>query len=131
MRCFFNYELAVTIIIYCPLGHPHSLNRPVSSVCDINGSQNSSITHQFDQDLHKNLIFLRLSVSDCQKFCTFAVAIRKERMTYLLDSLSFTTTRKSNTCYWSCTLRAQISRIHVWFVVNREAYGEGLRLFAF
>ena len=76
-------------------------------------------------------IFISFHILDWQKFSNFAVAIRKERMTYLLDSLSFTTTRKSNTCYWSCTLRAQISRIHVWFVVNREAYGEGLRLFAF
>ena len=38
---------------------------------------------------------------------------------------------EQNKCYWNCTYRAQISRIHLWFVVNRVAYGESLRLLYF
>ena len=65
----------------------------------------------------------------CSFFAIFATAIRKESKTYLLCSLSFTTTRKSKCTLRSCPIWAQISRICAWFVVNREAYGEGLRLF--
>ena len=37
---------------------------------------------------------------------------------------------RANIEYWSCPFWAQISHISMWFVVNRAAYGESLRLFA-
>ena len=56
----------------------------------------------------------------------------KGKRTYLLYSLSFTTTRKEQMHIKELPhMGADFSRICAWFVVNREAYGEGLRLFAY
>ena len=53
----------------------------------------------------------------------------KGKRTYLLYSLSFTTTRKEQMHIKELPhMGADFSRICAWFVVNREAYGEGLRL---
>ena len=65
-------------------------------------------------------------------FRIFAPAIRKECKTYCsIATQSPPYEYEQNKCYWSCTYRAQISRIHLWFVVNRVAYGESLRLLYF
>lgn len=51
-------------------------------------------------------------------------------LTYLLDSHTITTVdiRAKQLILELPPNRAQISRIHLWFVVNRVAYGECLRL---
>jgi hypothetical protein len=55
---------------------------------------------------------------------------RKECKTLLLDSHTITTVGiRANKYYGAGPIRAQASRIYLWFVVNRVAYGEGLRLF--
>lgn len=37
---------------------------------------------------------------------------------------------EQNNCYWDlASYRCRFSHIQLWFVVNREAYGEDLRLF--
>ena len=66
---------------------------------------------------------------EIEDFCVILQRNPKGTYDILLDSHTITTVGiRANKCYWSCTHRAQISRIHLWFVVNRVAYGESLRL---
>ena len=71
-----------------------------------------------------------LRVSD--KFDIFAMDLRLNKpfsKTYLLYSLSFTTEKRANAHKELPRKGADFSHICAWFVVNREAYGESLRLF--
>ena len=75
-------------------------------------SQNSSNHFHFAQEIHKNLIFLRLFASDWQKFCTFAPCFARDTTYCLLIPLSnFHTQGKRATIntLMKCALYAQTS----------------------
>ena len=60
----------------------------------------------------------------------FAPAFRKECKDILLNSFTITTANETSktSLLGLFPHRAQLSHIRKWFVVNREAYGESLRL---
>ena len=61
--------------------------------------------------------------------CNFAVAFRKECKTYCSIASQSPPRCMSKTSFiGTVPIRAQLSHIKKWFVVNREAYGESLRL---
>lgn len=89
-------------------------------------------TYIFDNGFPSLAFFCVFFIHHWNIFRIFAPAIRKECKTYCsIATQSPPYEYEQNKCYWSCTYRAQISHIHLWFVVNRVAYGESLRLLYF
>ncbi len=63
-------------------------------------------------------------------FVIFAIGLRNQSKDILLNSFTITTvSKRATTNIGTAPIRAQTSHIWLWFVVNREAYGECLRFF--
>jgi hypothetical protein len=85
---------------------------PKRSNSTCKNSEKSSFLYLFVQEMHKNLRFLPIFGSDCQKFCIFAGAFRKECKTYCsIDSQSPPEKKRANFQYWDCPIWAQASHI--------------------
>jgi len=68
-----------------------------------------------------------------QKNTIFATAFNKECKDITLNSCTITSALlRADKCYWSSARSGRrFPYRHLWFVVNRAAFGESLRLFAF